>query len=149
MSGVLVLNAGYEPLHRVSIPHAIRMLVRQVAVVEEAVDGKQVGPYPLPRVLRLVRYVVLKFRAAVPRWSRNRLMERDHYKCAYCGLPASTVDHIMPSSRGGESSWLNTVAACRDCNNLKDNLTPQEAGMRLRFEPFEPTWWQVGASREV
>jgi len=55
MSGVLVLNAGYEPLHRVSLAHAVRMLHRQVAVVEQAVDGRTFGPYPLPAVLRLVR----------------------------------------------------------------------------------------------
>ena len=55
MSGVIVLNASYEQLHVVSIPHAIRMLVREVAVVEEAHDGASIGPFPLPRVLRLVR----------------------------------------------------------------------------------------------
>lgn len=144
MSGVLILNASYEPLHRVSIRHAINMLVREVAVVEEAVDGAQVGPFPMPRVLRLVRYVFLKFRAAVPRWSKTRLMERDGRVCAYCGKRATSVDHVLPSSRGGKSSWLNTVAACVKCNNRKDDRTPEEAGMRLRFEPFEPSWRQVG-----
>lgn len=148
MSGVLVLNASYEPLHRVSIRHAINMLVREVAVVEESVDGAQVGPFPMPRVLRLVRYVFLKFRAAVPRWSKTRLLERDRHQCAYCGRRATTVDHVLPSSRGGKSSWLNTVAACVACNNRKDNRTPEEAGMRLRFEPFEPTWWQIGRDKE-
>src|SRR4051794_41962645 len=64
MSGVIVLNASYEQLHVVSIPHAIRMLVREVAVVEEAHDGASIGPFPLPRVLRLVRYVVMKWREA-------------------------------------------------------------------------------------
>lgn len=143
MGGVVVLNAGYERLHTVSIPHAIRMLVRGVAVVEEAVDGKQIGPYPMPKVLRLIRYVVLRWRSAVPRWSRSRLLERDRHVCAYCGKAAATVDHVLPRSRGGDSSWLNTVAACWKCNNRKDDMTPAEAGMRLRTQPFEPTWFQV------
>lgn len=147
MSGVLVLNASYEPLQRVSVRHAIGMLVREVAVVEEAVDGATIGPFPMPRVLRLVRYVVLKFRSMTPRWSKTRLLERDHYTCGYCGRPADTVDHVLPSSRGGRSTWLNTVASCRSCNNRKDNRTPREAGMRLRVELIEPTWWQISHRR--
>ena len=146
MSGVLVLNASYEPLHRVSIRHAINMLVREVAVVEEAVDGSAFGPFPMPKVLRLVRYVVLKFRSKVPRWSKTRLLERDHYQCGYCGKTATTIDHIVPRSRNGGTSWLNTVAACHPCNSKKDSMTPEEAGLRLRIQPFEPTWWQIGKS---
>ncbi|WP_028051208.1 HNH endonuclease [Cellulomonas sp. URHD0024] len=142
MTGVLVLNAGYEPLQRVSLAHAVRMLHRQVAVVEEAVDGRTFGPYPLPRVLRLVRYVQMRWRnrRGIPMWSRSGMLERDGHVCAYCGTRgATTVDHVLPRSRGGASSWLNTVAACLDCNHRKRDRTPQEAGMGLRFEPHVPT----------
>lgn len=145
MSSVLVLNAGYEPLHRVSYKHAIRMLVREVAVVEEAVEGESFGPFPLPRVLRLVRYVAMKFRRKRSKWSRSLLLKRDNSQCGYCGGKAETVDHILPRSRGGETSWLNTVAACRPCNNRKEARLPEEAGMRLRHRIFEPTWWQLHA----
>lgn len=145
MSGVLVLNAGYEPLHRVSIRHAIRMLVREVAVIEESIEGQLIGEFPMPKVLRLVRYVVLKWRNTNPRWSRSRLLVRDNHVCGYCGKTATTIDHILPRSRGGATSWKNTVASCVKCNNRKDDRTPEEAGMRLKATPFEPTWWQVGA----
>lgn len=145
MSGVLVLNAGYEPLHRVSFQHAIRMLVREVAVVEEAVEGKSFGPFPLPRVLRLVRYVKLKFRTKSPKWGRGLLLRRDNHQCGYCPAPAATVDHVLPRARGGTTTWLNTVAACWRCNSRKGARTPEEAGMRLRVQPFEPTWWQLHA----
>ncbi|HWV25882.1 MAG TPA: HNH endonuclease, partial [Aeromicrobium sp.] len=57
---VLVLNASYEPLQRVSLRHAIKMLVREVAVVEEEAGGT-FGPFPVPKVLRLVRYVVTRW----------------------------------------------------------------------------------------
>ncbi|RYJ07115.1 MAG: HNH endonuclease, partial [Actinomycetales bacterium] len=57
---VLVLNASYEPLQRVSLRHAIKMLVREVAVVEES-DDESFGPFPRPRVLRLVKYVVARW----------------------------------------------------------------------------------------
>lgn len=134
---VLVLNASYEPLQRVSLQHAIKMLVREVAVVEEA-DGT-FGPFPRPKVLRLVRYVVT-------RWMHRRsnlctksaIKARDKH-CAYCGGHADTVDHVVPRSRGGTLTWDNAVAACQTCNHRKANRTPEEAGMTLLFVPARPT----------
>lgn len=143
MSSVLVLNAGYEPLHRVSLRHAVRMLARNVAVVEESVDDRTIGPWPLPRVLRLVRYVAMRWRHRTPTWSRARLLQRDQKVCAYCAGPAHTVDHVVPVCRGGASDWLNTVAACWKCNNRKGDRTVKAAGMTLRVEPFVPSWWHL------
>ena len=62
MTVVLVLNADLGPLHRVSLRHAIRMLLREVAVVHEAEPDRLIGVYPVPRVLRLVSYVVTRWR---------------------------------------------------------------------------------------
>lgn len=143
MSGVLVLNASYEPLQRVSVHHAIRMLVREVAVIEETVEGRTIGQWGLPKIVRLVRYVVLKWRNHAPRWSRRHLLSRDKHSCAYCGKTATTVDHVLPRSRGGQADWLNTVASCVKCNNRKDNRTPREAGMKLLITPYGPTWRQI------
>ena len=142
MSSVLVLNAGYEPLHRVSVRHAIRMIVREVAVIEEAAD-EMYGPFPKPLVLRLVRYVKLHWRKPKPRWSKKRLFERDGYKCAYCGKDATTVDHVVPRHQGGETTWLNTVASCFKCNNRKGSRTPEQASMKLLVKPYEPSWNQL------
>ena len=50
-----------------------------------------------------------------------------------------TVDHIIPKSRGGPNSWSNLVTSCFRCNSIKDNKTPEEAGMKLRFKPYTPT----------
>ncbi|WAL69143.1 HNH endonuclease [Amycolatopsis cynarae] len=147
--GVLVLNASYEPLHVVSVPHAIRMLVRKVAEIQEAEDGRPFGLFPRPKIVRLVRYVVMKWRYThPPRWSRRGVLLRDGYRCAYCGHRADTVDHIVPVSRGGErASWLNTVAACggsaRSCNARKADRLPEEAGMRLRVTPRVPDWHEL------
>ncbi|GAA3839310.1 HNH endonuclease [Saccharothrix violaceirubra] len=144
--GVLVLNASMEPLHTVSVPHAVRMLVRKVAEIHEAEVDSTIGVFPLPRVVRLVRYVVTRWRyARPPRWSRRGVLRRDGHRCAYCGGPADTVDHITPLSRGGErTSWLNTVACCgraaRSCNSRKGDRLPAEAGMRLLVTPYVPTW---------
>jgi 5-methylcytosine-specific restriction endonuclease McrA len=52
---------------------------------------------------------------------------------------ATTVDHVTPRSRGGRNSWLNTVAACGDCDQRKGDRTPTEAGMVLLAKPTAPT----------
>jgi hypothetical protein len=145
---VLVINADLGPLHRVSLAHAIRMLCRQVAVVHEAVPDRQLGVFPLPKVVRLVRYVVARWRyTAGPAWSRKGVIARDHGLCGYCGGPAGTVDHIMPRSRGGKDSWRNTAAACDRCNQRKGDRTPVEAGMRLRTTPTAPSWATLAGTR--
>ncbi len=141
MNGVLVLNADMGPLHRVSLRHAIRMLCRRVAEVHEAEPDRLIGIYPMPRVVRLVAYVVTRWRYTTgPRWSRPGVLARDGRTCGYCVGAATTIDHILPRSRGGRNSWLNTVAACDTCNQRKGNRTPEEAGMRLRTTPAAPTW---------
>jgi len=113
--------------------------------VEEAEGDKTLGPFPFPRVLRLVRYIAMKWRNKAPRWSRRRVLERDQHQCVYCRDRATTIDHVVPTSRGGGSTWMNTVASCRPCNNSKGSRTAEEAGLVLRRQPFVPSWWQVMA----
>lgn len=137
MADVLVLNASYEPLQRVSLRHAIKMLVREVAVVEESDEGT-FGPFPVPKVLRLVRYVVTSWmhrRSTL--CTKSAIKARDR-QCAYCGGHAETVDHIIPRSRGGTLTWDNAVAACMRCNHRKADRTPDEAGMVLLLTPTRP-----------
>lgn len=142
MTGVVVLNASYEPLQVVSLKHAIRMLCREVAVVHEADEDKTIGPFPFPKILRLVKYVYVKIKGS-PRYSRASVLRRDSYICAFCSGPATTVDHIVPRSKGGESSWLNTISACKRCNEKKRDRTPKEAGMKLKFEAYVPSHHQL------
>jgi len=138
MSDVLVLNASYEPLQRVSLRHAIKMLVREVAVIEEAAE-ERFGPFPRPRVLRLVRYVVATWLYRTGRLcTKNAIKARDQQRCGYCGSRAETIDHIIPRSRGGALTWENAVAACLRCNRRKADRTPEEAGMTLLVVPAEP-----------
>jgi 5-methylcytosine-specific restriction endonuclease McrA len=141
VSDVLVLNADMEPLTRVSLRHAVRMLVRQVAEVHDHVPDRAIGVWPVPTVVRLVRWVYARWRHTDgPAWSRRGVLARDHRRCGYCRQPASTVDHIVPRSQGGQNTWLNTIAACYACNQRKADRTPAKAGMVLRFEPRTPTW---------
>lgn len=143
---VLVINADLGPLHRVSLRHAIRMLVRQVAEVHEAEPDRLIGVFPRPTVVRLVRYIVTKWRySSGPAWSRPGVIARDGGRCGYCGTRATTVDHITPRSRGGRNTWKNTVAACGPCNQRKGDRTPAEAGMALRVKPAAPSWASLAA----
>jgi 5-methylcytosine-specific restriction endonuclease McrA len=94
----------------------------------------------VPRVIRLLRY------DRVPklsmRFNRRTLLARDEHQCQYCGvtLPPSqlSMDHVIPRSRGGLTSWENVVCSCIDCNTRKGGRTPQEARMLLRKKPTRP-----------
>ena len=137
---VLVINASYEPVNVVSARRALTLLFKGAAVVEEVsaftVKTSRLT-IPLPSVLRLVNY------RRIPRLnrsvSRRGIILRDGGKCQYCGraLPAGslTMDHVVPRSRGGGSTWENLVASCFGCNNVKGDRTPQEAGMTLAKTP--------------
>ncbi|KOX09686.1 HNH endonuclease [Micromonospora sp. NRRL B-16802] len=133
-------------MHRVTVQHAVRMLCRRVAEIHEAEPDQVIGVFPMPRVVRLVRYVVTRWRfGAGPAWSRAGVLRRDNRCCAYCGGPASTIDHILPRSRGGRNTWRNTTAACYACNQRKGDRTPAEAAMPLRREPVNPGWSALAA----
>jgi 5-methylcytosine-specific restriction endonuclease McrA len=141
VTDVLVLNADMMPLHRVSLRHAVRMLVREVAEVHDYEPDRLIGTWPMPTVVRLVRYVFTKWRHTTgPAWSRRGVLNRDNRRCGYCPQPATTVDHITPRSQGGANTWHNTVAACYTCNQRKADRTPAQAGMVLRIRPSAPTW---------
>jgi 5-methylcytosine-specific restriction endonuclease McrA len=142
---IVLLNASYEPLGRVTFQHAVRMLFRQVALVEEQHGDRMIGPHPWPRVIRLVRYVAAHWLHRPAGWSRNGVLVRDRHTCAYCGRHATTIDHVLPRSRGGGSTWSNTVAACASCNHRKANRTPGEARLRLHIRPYAPTRAKLAA----
>jgi 5-methylcytosine-specific restriction endonuclease McrA len=141
----LWVNDGMLVQH-VSLHDAIRLLYLEKAEIVEAHDdvyirsanGEEI--WPMPKILRLIRHVKLHLDKIYgsPQVSKHGVLGRDNHTCAYCGDHANTVDHVQPRSRGGRSSWLNLVAACRDCNNRKRDRTPEEAGMKLRVTPFEP-----------
>ncbi len=74
--------------------------------------------------------------------SRRMLFKRDRNLCAYCGVQFEDrfleLEHILPQSKGGATSWTNIVSACRHCNSKKDNRTPEQAGMQLLYVPYVP-----------
>src|SRR5699024_2478293 len=125
------------------------MIRREVA---DPVELTMLGDRIVPTVLELTRELSGAWVEGAGRrsvgFSYRAVHERDHWTCAYCGRSVSktparetllaTVDHVLPSSRGGESSWTNLVSACKECNNRKADRTPEEAGLPLRVEPYDP-----------
>jgi len=137
--GVVVLNASFEPLGIVPVARALVFLIRERAVIVDAIPGRTLrsaqAEFPFPRVVQFREMVRVPYRYGTVPWSRTGLLQRDNHECAYCGRRATTVDHVLPRSRGGRDEWLNTVAACTRCNNVKADRTPDEAGMTLRYQP--------------
>lgn len=141
---VLVLNATYEPIQICSARRALTLVCKGAAVVEE-VSAHVVRTarlrIPLPDVIRLVRY------RRVPRQnrsvSRKGILLRDSLTCQYCGVKRAagdlTLDHVVPRSRGGLTTWENLASACFGCNNTKGNRTPTEAAMPLIRQPRQIT----------
>ena len=146
-SRVTVLNASYEPVSTTKLSRALVMVANGVAEITEAVEGAWIrsssGIHPVPKVLRLVRYIkaATRYLYQTARWSRRGVLTRDEGTCVYCSAPATTVDHLVPSSRGGPNSWLNTAASCKPCNTRKANRTAAEFGFDIRV--YEPTVYQL------
>lgn len=149
----LVLNAGYEPLAVVSFKRALVLVMTAKATVIEHVEGDPVwgtsDVYERPAVILLTRYVRMPQDRRVP-VTRRGVLRRDDHRCGYCGKSATTIDHVLPRSRGGVDSWENLVACCLRCNNVKGDRTPAEMHWELRTTPCPPHGghWRVrGAER--
>lgn len=164
---VLVLNRLYIAVHVVNVRRAFGLLCREIAEVVHLEDGKY-GNYSfeawremselrgdarkpeddwirsvhfeiqVPRVIRLLSFD----RMPRPKLSLNRrnILARDGHTCQYCGRTASdlSIDHVVPRSRGGQTTWENVVCACLACNVKKGSRTPHEAHMKLIQPPSRP-----------
>ena len=142
MRDTLVLNASFEPLSTVTLNRAVVLVLQDKAVVEQSHPELRMRAaavdIPVPRVIRLCRYVRVPFRRQAP-WSRRGVLVRDQHRCAYCGRRATTVDHVCRGPRAVGDTWLNTVASCAEDNHRKAARTPEQAGMPLLKQPFVPS----------
>lgn len=98
--------------------------------------------FAVPEVVVLANYNKIPF-TRVP-FTRNNLYNRDDYRCQYCdskpGTHRLTIDHVIPRSKGGVTSWENCVTACGDCNRVKGDRTPRQSDFNLKKKPVEPQW---------
>jgi hypothetical protein len=143
MDRCIVLNGDFTFLNTVSWRRGLRLwLTGKSEVLKYAnkfircADGSEM---PIPLVVRLIKVIRMIYRNRVP-YSKRNIMIRDGYTCAYCGCREElTIDHMVPASRGGKTSFENCVTACRPCNNRKNNRTPSEAKMYPNKKPHCPT----------
>lgn len=143
MRRVLVLNQDFSPLSVCSAERAFLLLYLQKAeLVHDDPENKMRSidsDYPMPSVIRLQKYIFIPFKSVI--LTRQNIFKRDRQKCQYCGKTKElTIDHVLPKSRGGKSTWTNLVAACKKCNSLKGDKTPEEAEMPLAAKPFKPSY---------
>jgi 5-methylcytosine-specific restriction endonuclease McrA len=149
----LLLNATYEPLCVVSTRRAIVLvLAAKAEPVDSAPDVVHAETISLavPVVARLTRYVRVPYPAQVP-LSRRAVFTRDGQTCVYCGSSATSIDHVVPRSRGGTHTWDNVVAACRRCNHTKADRSLAELGWVLPHPPRTPSGaaWRLLGARTV
>jgi len=159
----LVLNRSWTAISTTSVRRAIVLVVRGAAgVVHPATfavadwDTWTSTPpaegvacvkateaeIPVPEVIVLRLYDGYPSRGVA--FTRRNVYRRDAYTCQYCGgrpgVHDLTIDHVVPRSRGGGSTWENCVAACRPCNSRKANRSTHETDLRLARPPQAPRW---------
>lgn len=162
MKRALLLNTSFEPMNFISDLRAMKLLLKGRAEIVTNMEGhRSVWPnayfttssrrFEIPATLRLMERVNRRWKP--PRFRKKVLFNRDGWSCQYCGIKLSwdtiEIEHIMPVSRGGPTSWQNCVAACKPCNKRKADQTPDEAGMRLLSVPREPSplhFWDIARS---
>ncbi len=149
----LILNADFRPLNRYPLSYctwqeAVKALVTDRVHVVSEYDHAVHSPSTsirVPSVVCLKEYV--KEPAQEPALTRQNIFIRDLYTCQYCGEEHAgrylTLDHVIPRSRGGDSSWTNLVAACKSCNSRKSDKIPGKEFAHPLQKPFVPTAYQL------
>lgn len=140
---VLVLNQDDSPLMVCSVQRAFILVFLNKSEMVKSANGHKINSvtraFPMPSVIRLNRYVNAPYKGV--NLTRQNVFKRDNFECQYCGMRRDlTLDHVMPSSRGGAHSWINLVTACKRCNARKGDFTPDEAQMPLRRKPYKPSY---------
>lgn len=125
---VLLLNADYNPISIYSWKRAIKLIHKNKA--------KPVSS----RVIRLSYYVKIPYvRLMSNKPNKRAIMKRDDHRCQYCGaIKNLTIDHVIPTSKGGKDTWENMVTACLDCNGKKGDKSLKDIQMVLYAQPKPP-----------
>jgi 5-methylcytosine-specific restriction endonuclease McrA len=141
---VLVLNASYEAINVCTVRRAAVLILKDRAEILERSERAlhaETFEMPRPTVIRLVTYVRVPRDAHSRKITRRAIFARDDWTCQYCGTSHNhlTVDHVIPRSKGGPSSWDNVVTCCAPCNRRKGDRLPKHANMHPRSTPAPPS----------
>ena len=140
---MLVLNATYEPINVCTVRRAVVLLLKSKAEVIEKWDRElhsERMTMTRPAVIRLRTYVAVPRDVHRRKITRRAVFARDRWTCQYCGSRSSlTVDHVVPRSKGGRSTWDNIVTCCAPCNRRKGDRLPRQANMVPARKPKAPS----------
>ena len=168
-SRTLVLNKGWQPVNTINVKDAIGKIYcgsakalgsdfvtydfeewvstwSDLSIVAKIDQHKIISckqfEFLAPEVIILSEYNGMTSRDA--KFSRRNIFIRDNYTCQYCykkfPVQQLNIDHIIPRSRGGNTSWENVALSCLPCNTRKAARTPEEANMKLLKKPVKPKW---------
>lgn len=142
-SSVLVLNQDFSPLTVCSRERAFLLIYLKKADLlsadKNAVLRSVSKTFQSPSVIKINRYVNIPYRGVV--LTRHNIFKRDGNQCQYCGTSKDlTLDHLIPRSKGGKSTWSNLVTACKTCNARKGDFTPEKVGLKLKNRPSKPSY---------
>jgi 5-methylcytosine-specific restriction endonuclease McrA len=145
MENILVLNNDYTPLNITDLKRAFNLIYKGKAEVVTFNGEKpiitELKNYVRPTIIRLLYYITIPFRKVT--LNRENIFKRDDNECLYCGSKKNlTIDHVTPKSKGGKNTWQNLVTCCKRCNISKDSKTLKEANMKLKYNPYRPTYLQ-------
>lgn len=145
---VLLLNQNYVPIGVISWKRAVGLVIgRQKAHILEEYSIKNSNGFDAAVVRLMVRSPDPHSVWEKQRFSKRHVFMRDNWECLYCGVGLSsstaTMDHVMPKSRGGKTNYENCATSCKKCNSKKDNKTPSEADMKLRYNLRKPNMSDV------
>lgn len=139
----LVLNKAWIAIGHINWKDSFRLLCAERAEVLEYYDAivkTSREDMFLPAVIRLLSFD--KIPVCKVSFSRRTLLERDNFQCQYCGITlyykTATLDHVNPRANGGRTTFENTVASCRPCNNKKGDKTLGNLGIKLKRKPKKP-----------
>lgn len=141
----LLLNNSFEVIGFIPDKRAFKLLYKNKAEVisnwDEMINWIDESKINHPSILKLNEQIKRSYVGSI--FSRKAVYRRDKYTCSYCGKLLNkyniSIDHIIPVSQGGKTTYQNCVVACKTCNNFKDNRTPEEANMILLIQPKTPS----------
>ena len=143
---VLVLNSDQNPLNFISWKRAINLILKDKAIAIEYYDIIIHETMKKPKVIKLKQFISHIYKKKQG-YSKKDIFIRDDFQCQYCGIYLNkhecTVDHIVPISRGGKSTYTNCVCACRDCNTKKGDKLLSETNFRLLKTPTIPSFYSL------
>lgn len=142
----LILNSDFTPLSIVTTYRSLSLFIKEridsIHFHEnEYIQGINTS-FASISVGRIRRKYVKMDSYYVP-YARKLVLKRDGHKCVYCNSSSNlTIDHVVPISKGGKSSWENTVASCWKCNNSKGEMNLKDfmemKGFNHTIKPFKP-----------